>query len=79
MLDRVLYVWGQSFVACACASCSTELTSMHACFDSHANRLRIMTPPRAQCVATKTVSLFTLLLLFSPSSAQEPGELMNGL
>ena len=55
------------------------LNSIHACFDSHANRLRIMSSLRLQCVATKTVFLFTLLLLFSPSSAQEPGELMNGL
>ena len=38
--------------------------------------VRIMDPPGAQCVATKTVSLFTLLLLLStPTNAQDPGEL----
>ena len=34
-----------------------------------------MSPPRTQGVSTETVSLFTLLLLFSPASAQDPGEL----
>ena len=40
-----------------------------------ASFIRIMSPPRTQGVSTETVSLFTLLLLFSPASAQDPGEL----
>ena len=48
----------------------TQLWQPSSCF------VPIMNPPRAQCVATKTVSLFTLLLLFSaPTSTQDPGEL----
>ena len=41
--------------------------------------LRIMNPPRVQCVATKSAFVFTLLLLFSLISAQEPGKLLKML
>ena len=58
-----------------CVAVLPESQSAHADCVLTAVRASFMSPPRTQGVATETVSLFTLLLLFSPASAQDPGEL----